>query len=72
MKIDIRTVGDLREALKHSEDDEPLIFDFEDETMDGKKLKCSLRCTGVGSSGGGRITVLWLNRPATNRSEYVI
>lgn len=49
MKSDIRTVGDLREALKHSEDEEPLVFDFEDETMDGKKLKSSLRCTGVGS-----------------------
>lgn len=53
----IRTVGDLREELKYSEDDEPLVFDFED---DDKKFE--LECVGVGSSGGGRITVIWLDR----------
>ncbi len=54
----ISNVGALREALKHSEDEEPLVFDYEDE--DGKKHQ--LECVGVGSSGGGRITVLWLDK----------
>lgn len=59
---EITTVGELREALKHSEDEEPLIFDLEESSMFGKR-KCSLKCVGVGSSAGGRITVLWLNKP---------
>ena len=57
----IRTVGELREALKHSEDDEPLIFDLEEDTIMGRQ-KHMLKCVGVGSSGGGRITVLWLDK----------
>jgi hypothetical protein len=53
----ITTVGDLKEALRHSEDEEPLIFDLKE----GEKT-VQLECVGVGSSGGGRITVLWLDR----------
>lgn len=58
---EIRTVGDLREALRYSEDDEPLIFDFEEDTPQGRK-KSQLKCVGLGSSGGGTITVVWLDR----------
>ena len=61
-KKEIRTVGDLRKALRHSEDEEPIIFDLEENSMFGKK-KYSLKCVGVGSSGGGRITVIWLDKP---------
>ncbi len=62
LKKEIRTVGDLREALKHSEDEEPLVFDLEENSMFGKR-KFQLKCVGVGSSGGGRITVIWLDKP---------
>ena len=60
-KKQITTVGELREALKHSEDEEPLIFDLEEDTIMGRK-KSQLKCVGVGSSGGGRITVIWLDK----------
>lgn len=59
---EITTVGQLREALKHSEDEEPLVFDLEEKSMFGKR-KYSLKCVGVGSSAGGRITVIWLDKP---------
>lgn len=62
MKQEIRTVGQLRESLKHSEDGEPLIFDLEENSIFGKR-KYSLKCVGVGSSAGGRITVIWLDKP---------
>lgn len=64
MKNEIRTVGQLREAMKHSEDEEPLVFDLEEHSMFGTK-KSQLKCVGVGSSGGGRITVIWLDKPGT-------
>jgi len=56
-KMKIYSVGDLREAIKHADDEEALVFDYEDE---GQKYE--LECVGVGSSGGGRITVLWMDR----------
>lgn len=58
----ITTVGQLRESLKYSEDEEPLVFDLEEPSMFGMK-KCQLSCIGVGSSGGGRITVICLDKP---------
>lgn len=58
---DIVTVGDLRAALSWSEDEEPIVFDLKEDTVYGQKI-VPLKCSGVGSSGGGRITVLWLDK----------
>lgn len=58
----ILEVGELRKALESSDDGEPLIFDLEENTLLGRK-KTSLKCVGVGSSGGGRVTVIYLDRP---------
>lgn len=52
--MELRNVGQLREALRDSEDDEPLFFVLEEEPSQ------QLKCVGVGSSGGGRITVIRL------------
>jgi hypothetical protein len=59
--MEITNVGQLREKLRHSDDDEPLIFDLEEE-VDGMPKKTRLKCVGIGTSGGGRITVIWLDR----------
>lgn len=66
----ITTVGELRAALKYSEDEEPLIFDLEEAGIIGKR-KYSLRCSGVGSSAGGRITVIYLDKPNVEEKEKV-
>lgn len=65
---EIKTVGDLRQKLRFSEDDEPLLFDLEEDSPFGKK-KFLLKCVGVGSSGGGRITVLWLNKEENKKVD---
>ena len=57
----ITTVGELKEALKHSEDCEPIVFDLKEDTVYGQKI-VPLECAGIGSSGGGRITVVWLDK----------
>lgn len=57
----INTVGDLREALKSCDDSESLIFDLKEVTEFGETTHC-LDCVGVGSSGGGRIAVIWLDK----------
>jgi len=52
----IKTVGELRELLRYSEDDEPIYFQL--------KTLCGYRyfdCSGAGSSAGGRVTILWLD-----------
>lgn len=56
---EVKTVGELRELLKWSEDDEPLYFDLQDPETKEKEL---VKCVGAGCSGGGRITVLWLDK----------
>jgi hypothetical protein len=48
----ITTVGELREALKYSEDEEPLEFDLKDGGY--------LKCTHLVSSAGGRVTIVCL------------
>jgi len=73
MKKVIRTVGQLREAMKHSEDEEPIYFDLEEHSPDGIMKKSMLKCVGIGSSGGGRITVVWLDREENrNGQDYVL
>jgi hypothetical protein len=61
MPKEVVTVGDLRAALSYSEDEEPVVFDLKEDTVYGQKT-VPLKCSGVGSSGGGRITVLWLDK----------
>ncbi len=55
----LRTVGQLREALKHSDDDEPLDILL---TQDGQQVRCL--AAGVGSTAGGRATLLFLDKEA--------
>jgi len=69
---EIKTVGQFREAMKHAEDEEPIYFDLEEHTLDGVKKKSMLKCVGIGSSGGGRITVVWLDRETRRAADYVI
>jgi len=56
-EIEIKTVGELRKLLSYSDDKEPIIFDL--KTIDGTTKY--IKCVGAGSSGGGRITILWMN-----------
>jgi len=58
----ITTVGKLREALKHSDDDEPLIFDLEYKGFFFRKRKYRkrLKCTHLASTAGGRVTKVCL------------
>lgn len=51
----VQTVADMRELLRDSEDDEPLILKY-DDAPEGAGY---LACTGASSSGGGTITILW-------------
>ena len=69
---ELKTVGEFREALRSSEDEEPLYFDLEEDTLFGGRRKSQLKCVGIGSSGGGRITVVWLDRTDRKELEYTI
>ena len=69
---EIKTVGEMRKALRHSDAGEPLVFDLEEDVLFGKRKKSKLKCVGVGSSGGGRITVLWFDRTDREELEYTI
>lgn len=52
----VKTVGDLKKLLEHSEDCEPLILILEEQKAPQRDYY--LKCTGAFSSGGGSITVL--------------
>jgi len=54
----VKTVGDLKELLKDSEDDEPVVLKMDDMPEGAGYLKC----TGVSSTAGGRITILWFGK----------
>ena len=51
-------VGDVKELLKHSEDEEPLTCYLEDES--GNKIE--IVCDGASSTAGGRATILWFKK----------
>ena len=53
------TVGELKELLKHSEDEDPLILKLASKTPLFGEHTDNLKCTGTSSSAGGRITLLW-------------
>lgn len=46
----IYTVGELRQLLKYSDDEEPLTCKLNDKTIN---------CVGASSAAGGRTTLLW-------------
>jgi hypothetical protein len=60
------TVGDLKEMLKHSEDDEPLILKLVTHTTLFGEHNENLKCTGASSSAGGRVTLLWFEPEKSN------
>lgn len=53
-KLRINTVGDLRRALAHCDDNESLVLELDTVF----KIRKEIDINYVGSSGGGRITVL--------------
>lgn len=55
---EVRTVGDLRELLRYSEDEEPLTLKMANEKY--------LICDGASSSAGGRATILWFKYQEKN------
>lgn len=57
-RIAVTTVGGLRKLLRGCDDGESISFNVEV----GGKIAEGLYCTGVGSTAGGRATILWLNR----------
>lgn len=60
--MEIRTIGDLRKALKSCEDEEPVTFYLWGKTFFGKEKKNNLELTNVGSTAGGRATTIWLKK----------
>lgn len=62
-------VGDVKELLKHSEDEEPLTCYLEDES--GNKIE--ILVDGASSTAGGRATILWFKkRDVSKASSYQI
>lgn len=51
-------VGDLKECLQYSEDEEPLTCYLEDENGN----KTEIVCDGASSTAGGRATILWFKK----------
>lgn len=60
------TVGDMKELLKHSEDDEPLTLKLVTNTWLFGEYSENLKCTGASSSAGGRVTLLWFEPEKDN------
>ena len=60
------TVGELRELLKYSEDEEPLILKLTSKTPLFGEHADNLKCTGASSSAGGRVTLLWFEFEVDN------
>ena len=52
----VRTVGDLKELLKYSEDEEPLTL-----ILESGSRKFYIECNGASSTAGGRATILWFD-----------
>lgn len=50
------TVGELRDKLRYSKDEELLIFRLDDKEV---------QLVAVSSSGGGRITIVWFDEKKT-------
>lgn len=63
----IFTVGDLREALKHYEDEESLEFVLDQPQIMAPNKRIYMECGGVQSSAGGRAGIMWFDpRPIRN------
>ena len=57
----IRTVGDLRSALKDYEDEEQLAFILDWPRVMASNEKLYMECAGVQSTAGGRAGMIWFD-----------